>query len=264
MYEFDYHKPASLAEAQSLFEKADEGFYLAGGHTLIPSLKQRLLMPSDVIDLAGIQELKGVSKEGSSLRIGALTTHAEVATSPMVQAHAQALSELAGSIGDDQVRHRGTIGGSVANNDPAADYPAALLGFGATVHTDSRTISADDFFVNMFETALKAGELITAVSFPEPLSACYQKFPNPASRYATVGVMVVRQDAGVRVAVTGAAPCVYRATAFEEALSAAFSLDSLDGVEQGPEGLLDDIHASAEYRAHLCGLMIRQAVASMV
>lgn len=263
MYEFNYHRPSNPAEARTLFKNAEEGMYLAGGHTLIPSLKQRLLMPSDLIDLAGLQELKEIRMDGSDLRIGAFVTHAEVEGSALVQGHAQALCDLAGSIGDAQVRNRGTIGGSVANNDPAADYPAAILGFNASIHTDQRTIAADDFITGMFETALSEGELITAVSFPKVTAAGYAKFPNPASRYAIAGVMVVKQASTVRVAITGAAPCAYRMAAFEEALSADFSVAALDRVQQDPADLLSDMHASAEYRAHLCALMAKRVVASL-
>lgn len=261
MYEFNYHRPADLAEAKRLFEDADDGLYLAGGHTLIPSLKQRLIAPSDVIDLADTKVLNEVALDDSGLRIGALTTHATVASSPIVRGHASALCDLAGGIGDAQVRNRGTIGGSLANNDPAADYPAAILGFGAKVHTDQRTIDADDFLTGMFETALQPGEIITSVSFPAVEAAGYAKFLNPASRYAVVGVMVVRQGAAVRVAITGAAACAFRAQAFEEALSADFSAAALDQIALGSTDLLSDMHASAEYRAHLCGVMTARVVA---
>lgn len=263
MYEFNYHKPASLEEAKSLFQAADDGLYLAGGHTLLPAMKQRLMAPSDVIDLANIGALQGISTEHGVLRIGALTTHATVAGSAEVRNHAQALCDLATEIGDAQVRNRGTIGGSLANNDPAADYPAAVLGFNATIHTDQRTIAADDFIAGMFETALAEGELITAVSFPKADAAGYLKFPNQASRYATVGVMVVKQGQAVRVAITGAAACAYRMTAFEQALSANFSTAALDQASQDPADLLSDMHASAEYRAHLCALMTKRVVASL-
>lgn len=263
MYEFNYHRPANLTEAKRLFEDADDGLYIAGGHTLIPSLKQRLTAPGDVIDLGGVRELNDITLNDGCLRIGALTTHAAVANSHIVRDHAPALCDLAGGIGDTQVRNRGTIGGSLANNDPAADYPAALLGFAATVHTDQRAIKADDFLVGMFETALEPGEIITHISFPAVSSAGYAKFSNPASRYAVVGVMIVRQDSAVRVAVTGAGARAFHAQLFEQALSADFSVTVLDQVVLDPIDLLSDMHASAEYRAHLCGVMARQVVLSL-
>lgn len=263
MYEFNYHRPNSLAEAKSLFQEADDGLYLAGGHTLLPAMKQRLMAPSDVIDLANIEALQGISIEQGELRIGAITTHAAVANSAQVRDHASALCDLASGIGDMQVRNRGTVAGSLANNDPAADYPAAVLGFNATIHTDQRTIASDDFITGMFETALSEGELITAVSFPKADAAGYLKFPNQASRYATVGVMVVRQGSAVRVAITGAAACAYRMSAFEEALSADFSPAAVDQVSQNPDDLLSDMHASAEYRAHLCAVMTKRVVATL-
>lgn len=263
MHEFNYHRPSDIPEAKGLLEKAKSGLYLAGGHTLIPSLKQRLSAPTDVIDLAGIETLKGISVEDAGIRIGALTTHAEVADSDLVRKHAPVLCTLAQGIGDAQVRHRGTLGGSIANNDPAADYPAAVLGLGATIHTDQRAIAAEDFIVDMFETALVEAELITAVSFPKTDTAGYAKFANQASRYATVGVMLVRQKAGVRVAITGAAPCAFRMTEFEEALSADFSVAALEGLQQDSSSLLSDMHASAEYRAHLCGVLVKKLVASL-
>ena len=262
MYEFSYHKPASLAEAKSLFQQADDGLYLAGGHTLIPAMKQRLMAPSDVIDLAQVAELQGISTENGALRLGGLTTHAAVAGSAEVRDHASALCTLAASIGDAQVRQRGTIAGSLANNDPAADYPAAVLGFNATVHTDQRSIAAEDFLVGMFETALQPGEVITGVSFPSVEAAGYAKFANQASRYATVGVMVVKQGSAIRVAITGAGPCAFRAPDFEAALSANFSGSALDAVSIDAANLLSDMHASAAYRAHLCNIMAKQAVAS--
>ena len=263
MYQFNYHRPQSIEEARSLFNKAEDGIYLAGGHTLIPSLRQRLSSPSDVIDLSSIAALTGVERLGGVLRIGALTSHDTVATSEAVQVHCSAIATLAGAIGDAQVRNRGTIGGSVANNDPAADYPAAILGLNATVHTDQRDIQGDNFFSGMFETALWAGELVVGVSFPSVKAASYVKFPNPASRYATVGVMVAQIEDGVRVAITGAASCVFRASAMEDALSGELSENALDNVAIDPETLMSDIHASAEYRAHLCRVMARKAVSGL-
>jgi len=263
MYAFEYHRPASVADAVSLLKGAGDGVLLAGGMTLIPTLKQRLASPSDVIDLGGVSELgRMLVDRGSNLLIGALTTHAEVAGSGDVKGWIPALAKLADSIGDPQVRNRGTIGGSIANNDPAADYPAAVLGLNAKVHTDRRVIDADDFFTGMFETALAEDEIVTEVRFPQPQAAAYAKFPNPASRYAIVGVFVARFDDGVRVAVTGAAPCVFRAGDMESALAGNFAAGALDGVTVKPDGLNSDIHASAEYRAHLVKVMAQRAVAA--
>ena len=263
MYEFEYHKPSSVADAVAAVKGASDGSFMAGGQTLIPTLKQRLASPSDVIDLRGIAELSGIRQDGNDIVIGAMTTHAAVAASDVVRQAIPALADLADGIGDPQVRNCGTIGGSVANNDPAADYPAALLGLGATVCTDRREIAADDFFTGMFETALDEGEIVTSVRFPAPETAAYVKFPNPASRYAIVGVFVARTTGGgVRVAVTGAAGCVYRETAMEAALEGNFSAAALDGMTASADDLNEDIHASAEYRAHLVGVMARRAVAA--
>ena len=262
MYAFEYHRPRSVAEAVSLLQGASDGKLLAGGHTLIPTLKQRLASPSDLIDLGAIAELKGIREEGDRLIIGALTTYSEVVESDTARRAIPALAQLASHIGDSQVRNRGTIGGSVANNDPASDYPAAVLGLNATVRTNQREIAADDFFLGMFETALGDAEVITAVSFPKPSKAGYMKFPNPASRYAIVGVMVAQTAGGVRVAVTGAGPCVFRAKDFEQALASSFTPDALDRVSVSPNGLNSDIHASAEYRAHLVKIMAKRAVAA--
>ena len=262
MYAFQYHRPTSLAEAQKLLEKAADGRFLAGGMTLIPTLKQRLASPSDLVDLGAIQEIRGIKVNGKSVRIGAMTPHAAVAHSAEVRKAIPALADLADGIGDPQVRNRGTIGGSIANNDPAADYPGAVVALNATVHTSRRTIAADEFFKGMFETALESGEILTAVSFPVPEKAAYAKFPNPASRYALVGVFVAKTGSGVRVAVTGAGPCVFRATDLEKALTANFSADALKGVKIAADDLNSDIHAAADYRAHLIGVMARRAVAA--
>lgn len=262
MYEFEYHRPASVDEASKAIKDADEGAFLAGGMTLLPTLKLRLAQPSDLVDLASVDELKGIRKEGDRVLIGAMTTHAEVAASAIVRETIGALADLASGIGDAQVRNRGTIGGSVANNDPAADYPAGLLGLGATVHTDRRTISADDFFTGMFDTALEADEVVTQVSFPVPKRAGYLKFPNPASRYAIVGVMVAETGGGVRVAVTGAAASVFRVPEMEAALASNLSPDAIDGVQVGTAEFNEDLHASAEYRGHLVGVMAKRAVAA--
>lgn len=262
MYEFNYHKANSVADAASKVSGADDGVLLAGGMTLIPTLKQRLAMPSDVVDLGGVGDLSGISAGGGKVTIGAMTTHDAVANSADVKNAIPALASLAGGIGDPMVRNRGTIGGSVANNDPAADYPGAVLGLGATVVTDKRSIAGDDFFKGMFETALEPGEIITSIEFPVPEKAAYVKFPNPASRYAIVGVLVAKTGGGVRVAVTGAGACAFRATAMEDALNGNFSASALDGISIDDSDLNSDIHASAEYRAHLVGVMAKRAVAA--
>ncbi len=230
--------------------------------TLIPTLKQRLARPSDLIDLGGIAELRGIKRESNAVVVGAMTRHVEVATSDAVKGAIPALAQLAGMIGDPAVRNRGTIGGSIANNDPAADYPAAVLGLGATVVTNKRRIAADDFFKGMFETALGPDEIITAVSFPVPEKAAYTKFRNPASRYAIVGVFVAKTAGGVRVAVTGAGPVVFRQKEMEAALGKSFTADAVANIKVRPDGLNSDIHASAEYRAHLVTVMAKRAVAA--
>ena len=260
MYDFNYHRPKSLADAAKLLGGSEEAKLVAGGMTLIPTLKQRLAQPSDLIDLGGIGELKGIKREGNALVIGAMTPHAEVAGSPEVKKAIPALAALAEGIGDPQVRNKGTIGGSIANADPAADYPAAVVGLGATVITNKRKIAADDFFKGLFETALQAGEIVTAVSFPIPEKAAYAKFPNPASRYAIVGVLAAKTGGGARVAVTGAGPSVFRFKAAEEALAKSWSAAALGGLKVPQAGLNSDIHASAEYRAHLVGVMAKRAV----
>jgi carbon-monoxide dehydrogenase medium subunit len=262
MYEFDYHRPASLDEVARFLGAHEEAKLVAGGMTLIPTLKQRLAKPSDLVDLGAIGSLKGISEEGDTLVIGAMTRHAEVNRSAVVKRAIPALAALASLIGDPAVRNRGTIGGSIANNDPAADYPAAVLGLGATVRTDKRDIAADNFFTGMFETALEPAEIITQVRFPKPQAAAYQKFKNPASRYAIVGVFVARTGGGVRVAVTGAGPCVFRVPEMEAALARSFSADAIKDIKVPEDGLNSDIHASAEYRAHLVGVMARRAVAA--
>ncbi len=232
--------------------------YIAGGHTLLPTLKMRLAQPSDLIDLGAIDVLKHTARSTGALTIGAGVRHNDVGrmTHPI-----PALASLAGGIGDFQVRNRGTLGGSIANADPAADYPAACVGLGATVITDRRQIAADDFFVDLFETALEEGELVTSVVFPAPRRAAYMKFPNPASRYAMVGVFVAWTDSGMRVAVTGAGPCVFRVADMEEALTRDFSPDAIADIRIPDDGLNSDIHATPEYRAHLVTVMARRAVA---
>ncbi len=260
MYNFEYQKPRSVADAAKAIGSAEDGKLLAGGMTLIPTLKQRLAKPSDLIDLNAIPELKGIKRDGNAIGVGAMTRHVEVATSDVVKGAIPALAQLAELIGDPQVRNRGTLGGSIANNDPAADYPSAVLALGATIITNKRRIAADDFFTGMFETALEPDEIITAVSFPIPERAGYQKFKNPASRYAIVGVFVARTGGGVRVAVTGAAPCVFRQKEMEAALGKSFTPDAVANVKQSASGLNSDIHASAEYRAHLVTVMAKRAV----
>ena len=262
MYRFDYHRAASVAEAADRLKAAEDGTLMAGGQTLIPTLKQRLAAPTDVIDLTGIADIVGVAVEGGQVTVGAMTTHAEVAASDEVRSAIPALAALADGIGDPQVRNRGTLGGSIANNDPAADYPAALLGLGAVVITNAREIGADDFFTGMFETALDDGEIVTAVRFPVPRAAAYVKFPNPASRYAIVGVFVARTGDGVRVAVTGAGPGVFRVPEMEAALAANFSADAVAGIAVAPDDLNADLHASADYRASLVTTMAKRAVAA--
>jgi aerobic carbon-monoxide dehydrogenase medium subunit len=263
MYDFEYQRPASLADAVSALKAAEDGKLVAGGHTLIPTLKQRLANPSALIDLSGISELRGIKSEGGMIVIGAMTTHAEVMGSDVVKSAIPALADLAGMIGDPQVRHRGTIAGSIANNDPAADYPGALLALGASIVTDSREITADDFFLGLFETALEETEIITAVKFPVPEKANYQKFPQPASRFSLVGAFVAKTSSGVRVAITGAGQNgVFRVPEMESALGSNFTPDAIKGITVSDADLNSDIHASAEYRAHLIGVMAGRAVAA--
>ncbi len=269
MYEFTYRKSESIDEAASMFKASEDARYLAGGMTLLPTMKQRLAAPDILIDLNGISSLRGIEKHNNVIVIGALTTHAQVAASLLVQRNIPALAHLASVIGDPQVRNRGTLGGSVANSDPAADYPAALVGLNSTIQTNKRLIEADEFFIDLFETALEDDEIITTVSFPIPDRAAYCKFPNPASGYATVGVFVACQKPGtpqqdVRVAVTGAAGCVYRQESMEKALCSSVSVASLADIEIDASEFNQDIHASAEYRAHLVGVMARRAVQLIV
>lgn len=260
MYDFAYHKPKTLADAAAALKGKDEARPMAGGMTLIPTLKQRLAKPSDVVDLGGLKELVGIKVEGSNVVIGAMTKHGDVAASADVKKTIPALAELAALIGDPAVRNRGTIGGSVANSDPAADYPAAIVALDATITTNTGKHKADGFFKGLFETALKDGELITSVSFPKPEKAAYMKFRNPASRYAMVGVFVAKTASGVRVAVTGAGPAVFRVKAMEDALSKNFSSDAIKDIKIPADDLNSDIHGSAEYRAHLVNVMARRAV----
>ncbi|MGZ3409988.1 MAG: FAD binding domain-containing protein [Xanthobacteraceae bacterium] len=261
MYAFTYHRASGLRQAGNLLAKLDDPKILAGGQTLLPTMKQRLASPANLIDLGQIEGMSGVELKGRSLVIGAMTRHADVANSPIVQENLPALAALAGMIGDPAVRHRGTIGGSLANNDPNADYPAAALGLGATIVTSKRKIVADDFFKGLFETALEADEIITKVSFPIAKKAGYYKFRNQASRFALVGVFVAKRPSEIRVAVTGAgASGVFRVKSFEEALKKRFSPKSLDGLTIPATGMASDIHGSAEYRAHLVGVCARRAV----
>ena len=259
MYAFNYHKPASLEEAAELMANAEDGTYLSGGMTLIPTLKQRLASPSDVIDLAGINGLAGITSNGDHVQVGAATRHADVAASNAIPA----LAALARQIGDAHVRNRGTLGGSIANSDPAADYPAAVVALDATVHTNQRSIAGGEFFTGLFETALQEGEIVKSVDFRVPDSAAYEKFPNPASRYAVVGVMVARCGDAVCVGVTGAGPCAFRATALEEALAADFTPSAIDGVAVDDADFNADLHASATFRAHLVGVLAKRAVARL-
>lgn len=262
MYEFSYHRPASVADAAALLASHEDAKLLAGGQTYLPTLKQRLAQPSDLIDLGGIAELKRIKEEGGGLTIGAMTRHADVAHSDVVKRVIPALAALAELIGDPAVRNRGTMGGSISNNDPAADYPGALLALGATVRTNKREIPADAFFTAMFETALERDEIVTAIHFPKPDKAAYVKFPNPASRYSMVGVFAARTGGGVRVAVTGAGPTAFRWVDAENALAANFSPAAIDGLSVDASDLNADLHASAEYRAHLMKVMAKRAVAA--
>jgi carbon-monoxide dehydrogenase medium subunit len=262
MENFNYHRPASVADAVKAIKGASDGKFLSGGMTLIPTMKQGLASPSDVIDLGGLKN-SGVSVDSGKVTVKAGTTHAEVAADSGVKKAIPALAVLASGIGDPHVRNRGTIGGSIANNDPAADYPAAVVGLNATVQTSARKIAGDQFFTGMFETALSDDEIVTAVEFPAPKRAGYAKFPNPASRYAMVGVMVAElADGSVRVAVTGAGPKVFRVPEMEAALKKNFSANAISGISISAKGLNSDMHASPEYRAHLVSVMARRAVAA--
>jgi len=260
MHAFEYHRPSSSKDALGLAAKKTEGRYLAGGQSLVQAMKLRLSSPTDLIDLGTIKDLAGIKVSGSAVEIGAMTRHADVAGSKDVQKAIPALAALAGIIGDRQVRHMGTIGGSLANNDPAADYPAAVLGLGATITTSKRKIEADKFFKGLYETALEAGELITSVSFPVPKRAAYMKFKNPASRFAIVGVFVADFGGKARVGVTGAGPSAFRQAEMEKALSAKFAPDAVASIKVKPDGLNNDLHASPEYRAHLITVMAKRAV----
>ncbi len=262
MYDFIYHRATSIGDAQSIFKNSEDPVYLAGGMTVLPTMKQRLANPSDVIDLGKIDGLTGVERDGDEIVVRAMTTHAAVAASSEVAAAIPALAALADSVGDPHVRNRGTIGGSIANNDPAADYPAGLLALAATIHTNRREIAADDFFTGLFSTALDEGEIITAVSFEAPEACGYAKFPNPASRYAMTGVFVSKGGGAVRVAVTGAgSDGVFRHEGLEQALSKDWSAAAVDGVKISADWLMSDIHCDAAYRANLIRAMAKRALA---
>ncbi len=259
MYAFELHKADSVANAAALLAQTG-GKPLAGGQSLVAAMKMRLAVPGALVDLSGVPELKGIRKEGDAIVIGAMTRHAEVAASDVVRAAIPALAALADGIGDRQVRNMGTLGGALANNDPAACYPAAVLGLGATVNTNKRKIAADDFFKGMYATALADGELITSVIFPIPRKAAYVKFPQPASRFALVGVFVAQTAVGIRVAVTGAAPSVHRSKAMEQALTKSFTADAAKAVKIDAAGLNGDLHGSPAYRAHLVSVLASRAV----
>ena len=261
MYDFSYSRASSPDEAVSKHGSSDDARYLAGGMTLIPVLKQRLDQPSDVVDLGELEDMRGITEDDGAIVVKAMTTHHQVNSSDLVNTKIPALADLAGTIGDPMVRNRGTIGGSLANNDPAASYPSAVLALNATVNTNNRSIPADEFFTGMFDTALEEGELIVSVSFPIPEQAGYKHFPNPASRYPIVGSFVAKTNDGVRVAITGAGACAYRQTEFEEAWADGdLDPDKIKDIKISDEGLNSDIHASAEYRAHLINVMTRRAI----
>jgi carbon-monoxide dehydrogenase medium subunit len=263
MHSFTYHRASGLRQAQNMLGKFEDAKLIAGGQSLLPMMKLRLAAPANLIDLGKVEGLSGIELKGRALVIGAMATHADVHASPVVKEVLPALAELAGMIGDPAVRHRGTLGGSLAHNDPTADYPAACVALGATITTTKRRIPADEFFTGLFETALEPDEIITKVSFPLPKKAAYQKFRNPASRYAIVGVFVAKRPSEVRVAVTGAGTSgVFRVPQFEEALKKRFSPKALEGLSVPADDLSSDIHASAEYRAHLIGVLARRAVAA--
>ena len=260
MHDFAYHKPSTVAEAVGLLADPDAR-PISGGQTILPALKHRLDHPSSLVDLSGIAELRGIRRQGDRIVIGAMARHQEIENDPALKAAIPALAWMAGHLGDTQVRNRGTMGGSLANNDPAADYPSAALALGATFVTDRRRIEADDYFQGMFTTALAPGELLTAIEFPIPEKAGYAKMRNPASRYVMTGVFVARGPAGVRVVVNGAGPGVFRQTEMEAALSANWAPEAVAAIRQSADGLNGDIHGSAEYRAHLVTVMAKRAIA---
>jgi carbon-monoxide dehydrogenase medium subunit len=261
MYSFNYQRVKTVAEAAAAAGKSEDAKLLAGGQSLVAAMKLRLSKPSDLIDLGRVEELRSIKVEGGNVVLGAMARHAEVAKSAEVKKANPALAALASGIGDRQVRNMGTVGGSVANNDPAADYPAAVVALNATITTNKRKIAADDFFKGMFETALQPGEIITSISFPNPKRAAYMKFKNPASRFAIVGVFVAETSSGPRVAVTGAGPGVFRVPEMEKALGSKFAPESVASIKIKEDGLNSDIHAKADYRAHLVTVMAKRAVA---
>lgn len=260
MYAFQFHNASNGKEASTMIMGKDDAKYLAGGQSLIAAMKLRLNAPSDLVSLSQASDLKGIRSDGRTVTIGAMTTHAEVASSPDVMKAIPALAAMAGAIGDRQVRNIGTIGGALANNDPAADYPAGVLALNATIHTSKRTIAADQYFTGMYATALEPNELITAISFPVPKKAAYIKFRNPASRFALIGVMVAQTNDGVRVAVTGGGSGVFRVAAMEKALSSDWAPAAIANVKVESSGLSSDLHGSADYRAHLVGVLAQRAV----
>jgi len=260
MKSFNFHSVKNVKEATKL--ASGKSSYLAGGMTTLPAVKLGLASYSDIIDIKKIKELSGIKSSGKSLKIGATTKHVEVVESKQVQKTISSLCDLADGIGDPQVRNRGTIGGSIANNDPAADYPSACLALDAIIHTNSRKIPAGNFFKGTFETALKKGELITSIEFEIPEKSSYAKFPNPASRYAIVGVYVAKLKKGIRVAITGVESCVFRCKKLEDALSSNFSPSAIDNVNISSAEFNSDIHASAEYRAHMIKIMAKKAVSN--
>ena len=261
MYNFTFHRPTTVRQAAGLLARNPDGKLLAGGHSLLPVMKQRLAQPSAIVDLSLVEGMAGIELKGRSVVIGAMTRHADVANSPILKEIMPGLASVPGSIGDPQVRNRGTIGGSIANNDPNADYPAACLGLGATIITNKRRIAADDFFQGMFTTALEGGEIIVKISFPAAKKAAYEKFKHPASGFALVGVFVSKRGPDIRVAVTGAGSNgVFRVTSFEEALKKRFAAKSIEGMTIPASGMNADIHASPEYRAHLVAVLAKRAL----
>jgi carbon-monoxide dehydrogenase medium subunit len=264
MYSFNYHRPTSLDAAANLRADCEDAVFLAGGQTLLPTIKQRLAAPTDLIDLGAVAGLTGIDIDDNRVSIGAMTRHADVARSSALRKVLPVLCNLAGQIGDPQVRNRGTIGGSIANSDPAADYPAAVMGLGAKVVTNKRTIQAADYFKDLFETALEPGEIIRRIEFPRPRRAAYCKFPNPASRYAMAGVLVADFAGKIRVGVTGAGPCAFRASNLERALNARLAPEAVDAVEIEYDRFNNDLHATAEFRANLVRVMARRAVIALI
>ena len=264
MYNFSYIRPSSVQEAVDILENDTEAQALAGGQTLIPTLKHRLAQPETLVDLSAIQEMQGIKVQSDKICIGAMTRHAHVANHEDIQAYLPALALLASGIGDPLVRNMGTMGGSLANSDPAADYPGAVLGLGATIHTDRRSIAADDYFLGVFETALEPDELIVSVDYPIPQRAAYMKFPNPASGYVVVGAFVAEFSDHVRVAINGAGPCVFRQQDMESALADHFSARALENISVAAEGLNNDIHATAKYRAHLIKVLVTRTIQNIL